>query len=156
MVTRNPTRIGRYELITALATGGMGRIWLGRATSIGGFERKFVIKTLELPRDTAEAEAASAMFLDEARLLGLLHHQHLASVFEVGQDDGRYYMVLDYLDGQTLGDHMTAQAGPITVHPILHIVCEIANGLQPILNCVVRAFRGSNGLHCGIVLHAKT
>ena len=48
-MTRNPTRIGRYDLITALATGGMGRIWLGRASGIGGFERKVVIKTLELP-----------------------------------------------------------------------------------------------------------
>ncbi|HMG57674.1 MAG TPA: serine/threonine-protein kinase [Kofleriaceae bacterium] len=100
-MTRNPTRIGRYDLITALATGGMGRIWLGRAAGIGGFERKVVIKTLELPQ-TTESDPAIAMFLDEARLLGLLHHQHIASVFEVGRDDdGRHYMVIDYLEGQS-------------------------------------------------------
>jgi serine/threonine protein kinase len=104
VVARNPTRIGRYDLITALATGGMGRIYLGRTTGIGGFERKVVIKTLEVPL-TAESDPAVAMFLDEARLLGLLHHQHIASVFEVGRDDdGRHYMVLDYVEGYSAHD----------------------------------------------------
>jgi serine/threonine protein kinase len=82
----------------------MGRIYLGRAAGIGGFERKVVIKTLEVPL-TAESDPAIAMFLDEARLLGLLHHQHIASVFEVGRDDdGRHYMVLDYLEGFSAHD----------------------------------------------------
>ena len=104
VVARNPTRIGRYDLITALATGGMGRIYLGRTTGIGGFERKVVIKTLEVPT-AADSDPAIAMFLDEARLLGLLHHQHIASVFEVGRDDdGRHYMVLDYLEGYSAHD----------------------------------------------------
>lgn len=104
MVARNPTRIGRYDLITALATGGMGRIYLARATGIGGFERKVVIKTLEVPL-SADSDPAVAMFLDEARLLGLLHHQHVASVFEVGRDDdGRHYMVLDYVEGHSAHD----------------------------------------------------
>jgi len=103
-VARNPTRIGRYDLITALATGSMGRIYLGRATGIGGFERKFVIKTLEVPL-TAESDPAIAMFLDEGRLLALLHHQHIASVFEIGRDDdGRHYMVLDYVEGYSAHD----------------------------------------------------
>jgi serine/threonine protein kinase len=104
LVARTPARIGRYELVTALATGGMGRIYLGRATGLGGFDRKVVIKTLEVPV-TAESDQAIAMFLDEARLLGLLHHQHIASVFEVGRDDdGRHYMVLDFVDGYSAHD----------------------------------------------------
>src|ERR1041385_677344 len=82
----------------------MGRIYLGRATGIGGFERKVVIKTLELPLGE-DSDPAIAMFLDEARLLGLLHHQHVASVFEVGRDDdGRHYMVLEYVDGANAHD----------------------------------------------------
>jgi serine/threonine-protein kinase len=148
-VTRNPTRIGRYELITALATGGMGRIWLGRATGVGGFERKFVIKTLELPRDTAEAEAASAMFLDEARLLGLLHHQHIASVFEVGQDDGRYYMVIDYLDGHSAHDvwERASQFGAaLPLDFTLTVASAVANGLHHAHTC-----KGLDGAPLGIV-----
>ncbi|HEX8111677.1 MAG TPA: serine/threonine-protein kinase, partial [Kofleriaceae bacterium] len=148
-MTRNPTRIGRYDLITALATGGMGRIWLGRATGVGGFERKVVIKTLELPRDTAEAEAASAMFLDEARLLGLLHHQHLASVFEVGQDDGRYYMVIDYLDGHSAHDvwERASQYGAaLPLDFTLTVASAVANGLH-----YAHTRRGLDGAPLGIV-----
>jgi eukaryotic-like serine/threonine-protein kinase len=132
-VTRNPTRIGRYDLITALATGGMGRIWLGRASGIGGFERKVVIKTLELP-PSPESEAAAAMFLDEARLLGLLHHQHIASVFEVGRDeDGRHYMVIDYLDGHSAHDvfeRATQFGASLPLDFTLTVASATANGLH--------------------------
>jgi serine/threonine-protein kinase len=133
VVTRNPTRIGRYDLITALATGGMGRIWLGRASGLGGFERKVVIKTLELPAGP-ESDAATAMFLDEARLLGLLHHQHVASVFEVGRDDdGRHYMVIDYLDGHSAHDvwERASQFGAqLPLDFTLTVASAVANGLH--------------------------
>ncbi|MFS2021999.1 hypothetical protein ACEN88_36255, partial [Massilia sp. CT11-108] len=65
-------RIGRYELVSQLAAGGMGLIYLARTKGIGGFERHVVIKTLELAGD--DREELTAMFLDEARLLGVLHH----------------------------------------------------------------------------------
>ena len=132
-MTRNPTRIGRYDLITALATGGMGRIYLGRAAGVGGFERKFVIKTLEVPV-TVESDQAIAMFLDEARLLGLLHHQHIASVFEVGRDDdGRHYMVIDYVDGYSAHDvwERAVQFGAqLPLDFTLTVASAIANGLH--------------------------
>ena len=150
MVTRNPTRIGRYDLITALATGGMGRIWLARATGPGGFERKVVIKTLELPPKTEESEAATAMFLDEARLLGLLHHQHLASVFEIGRDDdGRHYMVLDYLEGQSAHDvwERASQLGAaLPLDFTLTVASAVANGLH-----YAHTRKGIDGSPLGIV-----
>jgi eukaryotic-like serine/threonine-protein kinase len=150
VVTRNPTRIGRYDLITALATGGMGRIWLAQATGIGGFERKVVIKTLELPPQSEEAEAAAAMFLDEARLLGLLHHQHLASVFEVGRDDdGRHYMVIDYLDGHSAHDvwERASQFGAaLPLDFTLTVASAVANALH-----YAHTRKGHDGTPLGIV-----
>ncbi|MBL0216190.1 MAG: serine/threonine protein kinase [Myxococcales bacterium] len=94
--------IGRYEVVRHLATGGMGQVFLARATGVGGFQREVVVKTLELVGGEAEREARITMFLDEARLLGALHHQFITPVFEVGQDgDDRYFMAMEYVHGET-------------------------------------------------------
>ena len=111
----------------------MGRVYLGRATGIGRFERKVVIKTLEVPT-TAESDPAIAMFLDEARVLGLLHHQHIAGVYEVGKDDeGRYYMVLDYLEGFSAHDvweRAVEFGAALPLDFTLTVVSAVANGLH--------------------------
>jgi len=132
-VARNPARIGRYELISALAVGGMGRIFLGKASGLAGFERKVVIKTLEVPVD-ADSDPSIAMFLDEARVLGLLHHQHIATVFEVGRDnDGRHYIVLDYVDGYSAHDvweRANEFGAALPLDFTLTVVSSAANGLH--------------------------
>jgi serine/threonine-protein kinase len=93
-------RIGRYEVVEHLASGGMGQVYLARSTGLGGFERQVVVKTLD-PRSIGD-DSLIDMFLDEARLLGALHHHYIAPVYEVGQDDrGRYYLVMDYVRGET-------------------------------------------------------
>jgi serine/threonine-protein kinase len=94
-------RIGRYEILQHLASGGMGKVYLARGTGIAGFERHVVVKTLEI--HDSEDHPYVAMFLDEARVVGSLHHQHIAPVFELGRDDvdGRYFLVMEYVHGQT-------------------------------------------------------
>ncbi|HEY5949017.1 MAG TPA: protein kinase [Kofleriaceae bacterium] len=94
-------RIGRYEVLSHLASGGMGQVYLARSTGLGGFEREVVVKTLDLSI-TDDDDAFVTMFLDEARLVGALHHQYIAPVYEVGCDEeGRYYLVMDYVNGET-------------------------------------------------------
>jgi len=94
-------RIGRYEVLNHLASGGMGQVYLARATGLGGFERQVVVKALDLSV-TEDDEAFVTMFLDEARLVGALHHQYIAPVYEVGCDEeGRYFLVMDYVHGET-------------------------------------------------------
>jgi serine/threonine-protein kinase len=79
----------------------MGQVYLARATGLGGFERQVVVKTLDLSI-TDDDESFVTMFLDEARLVGALHHQYIAPVYEVGCDDeGRYFLVMDYVHGET-------------------------------------------------------
>ena len=96
-------RIGRYEVLNHLASGGMGQVYLARATGLGGFERQVVVKTLDLSIAGDEDDAAFVnMFLDEARLVGALNHQYIAPVYEVGCDEeGRYYLVMDFVQGET-------------------------------------------------------
>ncbi|MCW5802871.1 MAG: serine/threonine protein kinase [Deltaproteobacteria bacterium] len=96
-------RLGRYELVAHLASGGMGRVCVARVGGEGGFERHVLIKSLDLVG--TDDEEAQAMFLDEARILGMLHHQHVASIQEVARDDdGVLFLVLEFVHGHTAHD----------------------------------------------------
>jgi len=132
MVRGSPgERLGRYELVALLATGGMGRIYLGRLRGPGGFVRHVVIKTLDLPGE--DPGRAKAMFLDEARLLGLLHHQHIAPVYEIAQHDGQLLIVIDYVHGRTAHEvwERTRQLGAaLPLDFTLTVAAAAASGLH--------------------------
>ena len=91
-----------------LAAGGMARIYIGRSSGIGSFERHVVLKMI-LP-ERANDNTAVQMFLDEARLAASLNHQNVAQVFEVGQDAGIHFLAMEYVHGQDLRA-LLAQAG---------------------------------------------
>jgi serine/threonine-protein kinase len=125
-------RIGRYDVVSHLATGGMGQVFLARSSGLGGFVRHVVLKTLDLPG--TEEDEAVAMFLDEARLLGLLHHQHITPVYEVGKDDdGHPFLVMDYIHGHTAHDvwQRTNQLGAsLPIDFSLTVAAAAASGLH--------------------------
>jgi hypothetical protein len=89
--------IGRYELLLELGRGGMAVLYLARARGVGGFTRMFAIKRI-LPHLAADP-AFVEMFLDEGRIAARLSHPNLCPVFELGQDRGELFLVMDYLDG---------------------------------------------------------
>jgi serine/threonine-protein kinase len=92
-----PKRLGRYELIGHLATGGMAEIHLARLAGEGGFEKIVVVKRL-LPELVA-SPAYVAMFLDEGKLVARLNHPNICEVHELGRDGPEYYLAMPYLDG---------------------------------------------------------
>jgi eukaryotic-like serine/threonine-protein kinase len=93
-------RIGRYEVLQHLATGGMGKVHLARSTGPAGFEHHVVLKMLDI--EGVEDDPYVEMFLDEARVVGRMHHQHIAPAYALDRDsDGRYFLVMDYIHGQT-------------------------------------------------------
>ena len=96
--TGAPLRVGRYEVISHLATGGMAQIYLARQTGIGAFERHVVLKTIL--RERASDQRFVTMFLDEAKLAATLNHQNIAQVYEVDQADGAYFMAMEYVHGE--------------------------------------------------------
>jgi serine/threonine-protein kinase len=126
-------RIGRYEVLNHLASGGMGQVYLARATGLGGFERQVVVKTLDLSI-TDDDEAFVTMFLDEARLVGGLNHQFIAPVYEVGCDEeGRYYLVMDYVHGETAEAVFRVSAERMVRMPLafaLTVVSAVASALD--------------------------
>lgn len=93
-----PLRIGRYEVLNHLATGGMAQIYLARQTGLGEFERYVVLKTIL--RERASDQRFITMFLDEAKLAATLNHQNIAQVYEVDQANGQYYMAMEYVHGE--------------------------------------------------------
>ena len=96
--TGTPQRVGRYEVISHLATGGMAQIYLARQTGLGSFERHVVLKTIL--RERATDHRFVTMFLDEAKLAATLNHQNVAQVYEVDQADGAYFMAMEYVHGE--------------------------------------------------------
>lgn len=93
--------LGHYEILDRLGVGGMAEVWRARTRDADGRSRLVAIKRLspELEHDRSVA----AMFLDEARLAAQLQHPGIVALEEVGRDDeGRAYMVLEYIDGHDL------------------------------------------------------
>jgi serine/threonine-protein kinase len=94
-------RLDPYELIGELASGGMATVFLGRLAGAGGFQRFVAIKRLH--PHLAREEQFVEMFLDEARLAAGIHHPHVVPILEVGQSDAGYFLVMEFIEGDTLG-----------------------------------------------------
>lgn len=92
--------MGRYQLLTPLASGGMAEIWLARQPGVRGFEKLVVIKRMvgALEDDPDHVE----MFLSEARLAAQFSHPHIVQIFELGEAKGSFFIVMEYLDGESL------------------------------------------------------
>ncbi|WP_434384007.1 protein kinase domain-containing protein [Melittangium boletus] len=95
-----PVPFGRYTLLTQLATGGMGEIFLARLEGMQGFEKLCVIKKI-LPQLAADPEFVER-FVGEARTLVKLSHGSIAQVLDMGLQEGEAFMALEYVDGKDL------------------------------------------------------
>ena len=95
-----PERIGGYELIGRIASGGMAEVFLARRTGAMGFEKFVVVKKI-LPHLANELEFVT-MFLDEARIAAQIHHSNVVQIYDLGQEGAAYYIVMEYLQGQSL------------------------------------------------------
>ncbi|WP_224244606.1 serine/threonine-protein kinase [Hyalangium gracile] len=95
-----PQPFGRYTLLSHLATGGMGEIYLARLEGAQGFEKLCVIKKI-LPQ-LAEDKEFVDRFVGEARTLVKLQHGSIAQVLDMGLHEGDAYMALEYVDGKDL------------------------------------------------------
>ncbi len=130
-----------------LALGGMARIYIGRTTGIGSFERHVVLKLITPER--ANDHTAVQMFLDEARLAAALNHQNVAQVFEVGEDGGIHYLAMEYVHGQDLRA-LLAKAGSQGTRVPLELALAVITGAAAGLNHAHER-RGQDGVPLGIV-----
>jgi len=95
-----PQPFGRYTLLAPLASGGMGEVFLARLEGAEGFEKRVVIKKI-LPA-LAHDQDFIDRFVTEAKVLVKLHHGSVAQVLDMGQQDGDYFIALEFVDGKDL------------------------------------------------------
>lgn len=102
---------GPYQIVRRLAVGGMSEVFLARHIGIEGLERQVVIKRIR--QGLSNDEEFRTMFLDEARLMAALSHPNIAQVFDLGQMEGSYHLVMEYVRGPTLNTllHATSKHG---------------------------------------------
>ena len=94
--------LGRYEVLTQLASGGMAAVYIARAIGVAGFERLVAVKVLH-PHLAYEEEFIS-MFLDEARLAARIRHPNVVPTLDISDSGGDgYFLVMEYIEGDHLG-----------------------------------------------------
>src|SRR5262250_573817 len=97
--------IGSYQIVRELGTGGMGAVYLGQHVVIG---RLAAIKVL-LPELSVNPEMVARIF-NEARMAALIKHPGLVDIYDFGRlPDGRAYMIMEYLEGETLASLIARQ-----------------------------------------------
>src|SRR5688500_5191950 len=140
-------RLGPYEIVRPIGRGGMAEVLLARFAGADGFEREVVIKRI-LP-DLAHEREFIDMFRDEARITAQLRHGNIVQVLEFRHDDGHYYLVLEYVDGTTLGllkNHARTTKNPLPHVVVAHVLAEVGRALD-----YAHRKRGEDGAPLGVI-----
>ena len=99
-------RLGPYEIITPLGAGGMGEVYKARDTRL---DRTVAIKVL--PAHVASDPDVRQRFEREARAVAALNHPHICTLYDIGSQDGTDFLVMEYLEGETLAERLASGSG---------------------------------------------
>ncbi len=113
------TRLGPYEIQSQLGAGGMGEVYKARDTRL---DRTVAIKVL-LAHVTDDPDLRQR-FEREAKTISSLNHPHICTLYDIGQQDGIDFLVMEYLEGETLAARSTK--GPLPTDQVLRYATEIA------------------------------
>ena len=116
-------KLGPYEILAPLGAGGMGEVYRARDTRL---ERTVAIKVLpaELSADTERRQRLER----EARIISSINHPHICALYDIGHQEGTDYLVLEYLEGESLADRLVR--GPMPVEQMLRYGSQIADALE--------------------------
>ncbi len=115
-------RLGPYEIVAPLGAGGMGEVWRARDSRLG---RQVALKVL--PEPLAADGDALERFEREARALAVLSHPHICVLHDVGHDDGKAFLVMELLAGETLASRL--ERGAMPLQEALAVAIQIADAL---------------------------
>ncbi|WP_394829138.1 serine/threonine protein kinase [Pendulispora albinea] len=129
--TASPPVAGKYRLIFELGRGGMADVMLAVIQGPGGFNKLQVLKLLR--QELAAEPEFCTMFLEEARLSARINHPNVAQTNEVGFDGERYFIAMEYLEGQSLDEVMRrarSRGVPLPLAVVLRAMCDACGGLH--------------------------
>jgi Tol biopolymer transport system component/predicted Ser/Thr protein kinase len=117
------TLLGPYEIESVLGAGGMGEVYRGRDTRL---DRTVAIKVL--PSHVAADPSFRQRFEREARTISRLDHPHICALYDIGEHDGTHFLVMQYLDGETLESRL--KKGALPLEQALQVSIQIADALD--------------------------
>ena len=117
-------KVDRYVLLDLIGQGGMGRVYLARDTRLN---RDVALKILSPER--VSNPRAIARFQREARVGAQLQHENLVRIYDFGESNGRYYLVMEYIEGKTIGT-MISEQGQISPATAVQLSRQVALGLE--------------------------
>jgi len=116
-------RLGPYEILSAIGAGGMGEVYKARDTRL---DRTVAIKVL--PTHLADRAELRERFEREAKTIASLNHPHICVLHDIGHQDGIDYLVMEYIEGETLAQRLAK--GPLPLDQVLQYAIEIADALD--------------------------
>ncbi len=116
-------RFGPYEIVAPAGAGGMGEVYKARDTRL---DRTVAVKVL--PPHLTEHPEVRQRFEREARALSGLSHPHICTLHDIGEQEGVHYLVMEYLEGETLARRL--EKGPLPLEQLLRIAAEVADALD--------------------------
>ena len=117
------TKLGPYEILSAIGAGGMGEVYRSRDTRLG---RDVAIKVL--PLHLSANPDFKERFDREARAISSLNHARICTLYDVGHQDGVDFLVMEFLEGESLADRL--RKGPLPLKDVLKIGAEICEALE--------------------------
>lgn len=126
-----PSYIGRYKVICRLGSGGMADVYLCRQSGMGGFDRQVVVK--QIRHDLRDREDVIYMFLDEARIIAQVNHPNVVQIYDMDEQDGLPYLVMEWVRGlslQNLMRRMEPRGQQFPVDLVAAIGAQVCAGLQ--------------------------
>jgi len=117
------TRLGPYQVVDRVGAGGMGEVYKATDTRLG---RTVAVKVL--PAHVAADPALRARLEREAKAISSLNHPHICTLYDIGHQDGTDFLVMEYLEGETLAQRL--EQGPLRIAQALQTGIEIADALD--------------------------
>ncbi|MBI2678273.1 MAG: serine/threonine-protein kinase [Candidatus Koribacter versatilis] len=117
------TKLGPYEILAAIGAGGMGEVYRAKDTRL---DRVVAIKVL--PEHVSSDPELKARFEREARALSAFQHPHICTLYDVGHQDGVDFLVMEFIEGESLGARL--ERGPLPTEQLLRIAIDVADALD--------------------------